>query len=337
MPRLRLFANLREIAGVSERSIDGATVGEVLERASSDYGEAFTTGVAHSRVWVNGDPASADTAVAADDEIAVLPPVSGGAMAVDVSFTTRLAVSTALLGALLIGNAVSLEAFVVTFVGVAAVWVWDLAGFALARGVPLNIYPMLFAVIAPAWGAYRWGFEGFAFAAMAGVAVVLVWALFDERFRQVESLSVTMLGTMLVATGAGPMVLLRGYGEDVVSAYIVVVIGALIAALLVTAFQYGSPRHPDRRRHRRCGRRRHLGRLVRAHLHLRPVRRRRHRGRPGHRLPAPFRPGPPRRSGSGLRRPPRRRHPRRRPLLHRHRAVHLTFALRPAVWCASGY
>jgi hypothetical protein len=107
--------------------------------------------------------------------------------------------------------------------------------------VPLNIYPMLFAVIAPAWGAYRWGFEGFAFAAMAGVAVVLVWALFDERFRQVESLSVTMLGTMLVATGAGPMVLLRGYGEDVVSAYIVVVIGALIAALLVTAFQYDVP------------------------------------------------------------------------------------------------
>ena len=58
--------------------IDGATVGAVLDAATARYGATFADVLPRCRVWVNGDDADASTAVGADDEIAVLPPVSGG-------------------------------------------------------------------------------------------------------------------------------------------------------------------------------------------------------------------------------------------------------------------
>nr|MDQ6928884.1 MoaD/ThiS family protein [Actinomycetota bacterium] len=78
MPVLRLFAAAREAAGVARAELDGATVGAILQEAELRYGERFSGVLAHSRVWVNGQPAEADTAVHGHDVIAVLPPVSGG-------------------------------------------------------------------------------------------------------------------------------------------------------------------------------------------------------------------------------------------------------------------
>ena len=78
LARLRLFAAAREAAGVARVDVEGATVGDVLRSATARFGNAFADVVATSRVWVNGEPAQADTAVGADDEVAVLPPVSGG-------------------------------------------------------------------------------------------------------------------------------------------------------------------------------------------------------------------------------------------------------------------
>jgi len=78
MDTLRLFAAAREAAGTVEAHIDGATVGEVLAAAVANYGEGFQAVLATCRVWVNGEAADTQTAVNADDEVAVLPPVSGG-------------------------------------------------------------------------------------------------------------------------------------------------------------------------------------------------------------------------------------------------------------------
>jgi len=78
MATLRLFAGAREAAGVSSAQVDGGTVGEVLAAASSTYGAAFTEVLATCKVWLNGEPADAADTVGDNDEVAVLPPVSGG-------------------------------------------------------------------------------------------------------------------------------------------------------------------------------------------------------------------------------------------------------------------
>ncbi len=82
MATLRLFASARDAAGVARDDIPGATVGAVLAAARERYGEAFVAVLATARVWVNGEPATEDDLVADGDEVAVLPPVSGGALAV---------------------------------------------------------------------------------------------------------------------------------------------------------------------------------------------------------------------------------------------------------------
>ena len=78
--RLRLFARAREAAGTAEDGFDAGTVGEVLAQAVARYGDEFAAVLQRSRVWVNGDePAAGDATTLADgDEVAVLPPVSGG-------------------------------------------------------------------------------------------------------------------------------------------------------------------------------------------------------------------------------------------------------------------
>ena len=78
MARLRLFAQARDCAGTSEARIDGVTVGEVLDAAVERYGTRFAAIITFSAIWLNGEPASRDLPVGDGDEVAVLPPVSGG-------------------------------------------------------------------------------------------------------------------------------------------------------------------------------------------------------------------------------------------------------------------
>jgi molybdopterin converting factor small subunit len=46
--------------------------------ARARFGEPFSTVLDGSRLWVNGEEADPDTPVEDDDEVAVIPPVSGG-------------------------------------------------------------------------------------------------------------------------------------------------------------------------------------------------------------------------------------------------------------------
>jgi molybdopterin converting factor small subunit len=79
VPVLRLFAQAREAAGTGRDVVDGATVDQVLDAARARYPRAFGELLSTCRVWVNGEPADGGDPVGVDDEVAVLPPVSGGA------------------------------------------------------------------------------------------------------------------------------------------------------------------------------------------------------------------------------------------------------------------
>lgn len=78
MAVLRLFASAREAAGTGRDEIDARTVGAVLDEACRRYGEGFASVLDGCRVWCNGEPATVLDRVGHDDEVAVLPPVSGG-------------------------------------------------------------------------------------------------------------------------------------------------------------------------------------------------------------------------------------------------------------------
>jgi len=78
MAILRLFASVKQMAGTGSVILSGATVSDVVEEASQRYGAEFSDMAKNCRIWLNGNPTEINTPVNDDDEIALLPPVSGG-------------------------------------------------------------------------------------------------------------------------------------------------------------------------------------------------------------------------------------------------------------------
>jgi molybdopterin converting factor subunit 1 len=77
---VRLFARLRDIAGASELARDlapNSTIGDVWRQLASEFPElaGYERSISSA---VNADYARMDHTVADGDEIAFLPPVSGG-------------------------------------------------------------------------------------------------------------------------------------------------------------------------------------------------------------------------------------------------------------------
>lgn len=78
MATLRFFAQAREATGTGSATISGTTVAEVLNNAVETYGPALRAVLDISKVWVNGEEVPHSHVVGDNDEVAVLPPVSGG-------------------------------------------------------------------------------------------------------------------------------------------------------------------------------------------------------------------------------------------------------------------
>jgi molybdopterin synthase sulfur carrier subunit len=78
VPRIALFGPAREAAGGPGGHVSGATVEAVLVEASTLFGDGLVRILPTCRIWVNGEPADLSTPVGEEDEVAVLPPVSGG-------------------------------------------------------------------------------------------------------------------------------------------------------------------------------------------------------------------------------------------------------------------
>jgi molybdopterin converting factor subunit 1 len=77
---VRLFARLRDIAGASELARElapGATIGDLWRQLADEFPELAQYGRSISSA-VNTDYARMDQGVSDGDEVAFLPPVSGG-------------------------------------------------------------------------------------------------------------------------------------------------------------------------------------------------------------------------------------------------------------------
>lgn len=244
MARLRLFANLRELAGSSAVEIQADTVGAVLDQAADRYGQEFKRSLGHARVWLNGEPADTNDPVGDVDEIALLPPVSGGAVTTLTVSGIQVGVATA---ALLVANAFAEPAwFVAVLVGVGALWAWDITGDDDSWR-PFRV-PVMLSVLAGGLATY--GFEvaelvpagrGIGLGVAAGLAIMLtlISGLASPRHRSLASLVSTATVALASALSIGSLVLVRiqtVLGQDLIWVFLVmVIVGKAVAGLLARA------------------------------------------------------------------------------------------------------
>ncbi|MGZ5292341.1 MAG: MoaD/ThiS family protein [Actinomycetota bacterium] len=75
---VRLFAALRDLAGSSEVEAEGETVADLVEVLGARFGQRFEQIARVGSVVVDGERARPETALRGGEEVALLPPVSGG-------------------------------------------------------------------------------------------------------------------------------------------------------------------------------------------------------------------------------------------------------------------
>lgn len=237
MATLRLFAQLRETAGTGTIDIDAATVGDLLDAASDQFGDAFATGLTSAGVWVNGETAEPSTPIAPNDEVAIIPPVSGGttAMTRGVDLAPNL-LSVALVVALLAVAWSAPEWFVIVAVGAVLAWVWDVSETARVTRDAFVVYPPLLAATATGACTYAWGFEGFAGGLALGVVVGVTWPVFDRQHRNFRTTAATTLVSVVAAATTGGLVLIRLLGSYAVLAFVLITVFALVGAWLAGAY-----------------------------------------------------------------------------------------------------
>ena len=233
MARLRLFANLRELAGQSVVDVEGETVGAVLEQAANDFGDQFRRSMARARVWVNGEQASAEDAVGKDDEIALIPPVSGGATT-SVSGGIDLHIWAPMLTVvvLVLANLPASPTWLITaLVAVGAVWAVDLVDSAKMSGVPLQLPPLLATILVGAIAPYGMadntsGVVGLGLVVVFALVSAFVWGFAAKESRDVMAVAITALTQVIAGIGIGSLVLTRlsPDGRARIGAFLVIII-----------------------------------------------------------------------------------------------------------------
>lgn len=230
MATLRLFANLRESAGTDSVEIDASTVEELLDTATERFGDGFASGLGAAGVWVNGSTATPSTAISAADEVAVIPPVSGGALASSRVDVAPSLLSVALLIALLAVAWADYEWFVVVAVGAVMAWVWDLSDSAQRTRDAFVVFPPLVSATVGGAFAYAWGLEGFAGAIALGTILSVSWPIFDRLHRDFRMTASTVLVSLAAGSAAAGLVLIRLQGSYAVLAFVLVTAFALVGA-----------------------------------------------------------------------------------------------------------
>lgn len=210
MAKLRLFASLREIAGTSRLDVPADTVGEVIEAASDKFGPEFARGLETARIWLNGDEAVMSASVGEDDEVVILPPVSGGSQPAAFAasdFTGFVPLAVALV--VILANFGEQPMWAAALVAVMAGWAVDVANSFFVRGRVFAPLAVATAAAASTLAAHILGPTGYGLSVALAVAIVLGWAVAFPVYRQVEVFAPTFLVGLLASLGAASLILTR--------------------------------------------------------------------------------------------------------------------------------
>ena len=216
--------------------IDGSTVSDVLSKASDQFGAPFSSALSSAGIWVNGEPATQATTIVATDEVALIPPVSGGTLAVQGVNVAPNLLSVALVISLVAVAWAPEKWFVVIAVGAVLAWVWDLSETAQATRDAFVVYPPLIAAAVGGAAAYAWGFEGFAGAVALGTVVSVSWPIFDKAHRNARTTAATTLVTVVATSASAGLVLIRLIGSYAVLGFVLITVLALVGAWVAGAY-----------------------------------------------------------------------------------------------------
>ena len=237
MVNLRLFANLREIAGTSRIDIPARTVGDVIVAANEKFGAEFERGVETARIWVNGEEAGLADTVTERDEVVLLPPVSGGAQPATLVVADLLGfVPFVVLAVVVLANLQNQAIWAAAMVAITAIWALDLDTSFAARGRTFAPLAVVTTSTAGALAAHVLGGGGYGLSVALAVAIVLGWAVVFSDYRQIDVFSPTLLAALLTGLGTASLVLARASStpdERAVDVFLVaVVVGVLLSSLV---------------------------------------------------------------------------------------------------------
>lgn len=210
MAKLRLFANLREIAGTSRLDVPADTVAEAIEVVNDKFGPDFERGVETSRIWVNGEEATMSDTLGETDEMVILPPVSGGSQPATVSvadFAGFLPLLVAVVAVL--ANFQGQPIWAAAVVAIAAVWAVDMNSAFSSRGRIFAPLAVVTAAACSTLAAHILGPTGYGISVALAVAVVLGWAVAFPPYRDTEVYAPTLLVGLIGGLAAASLVLSR--------------------------------------------------------------------------------------------------------------------------------
>ncbi len=234
MPKVRLFAGLREAARASEVVVEGATVAEVLETASSRFGAQFAAGLATAKVWRNGEEVDARQPVGPEDELALLPPVSGGAVDWGRELGSGGVGTLIVMAALILGNlSGDLELWTPVLAAMVGLWTIDITASATERGYPVAVGPLLAAEIAAVVLVHLLGSAALLPALGMGVVFTVGAAAFVPAHRHLVSLGLGAgIGTLACGALASLMLARSAFepGTRAIGFFLGITIGTIVLA-----------------------------------------------------------------------------------------------------------
>ncbi len=238
MAKLRLFANLREIAGSARVDVGSGTVGGAIEEASERYGSDFRRTVATSRVWINGETASYDDPVGESDEVVILPPVSGGdrSMTAPATLDVMAFLPLAVIVVAVVANLQSQEIWAAALVAIVSVWALDLGSVISTRGRMFAPLAVVVTSAVSAMAAHVMGSTGYSLALVVAVVVALGWAVAFPQYREVDVVSPLLLVSLFAGLGTASMILARSaHSPDpkAVDVFLVSVIAGLVLGSVI--------------------------------------------------------------------------------------------------------